>query len=147
MSPLVGRIGKYTGDPTWIRLLSEDAAVLHVTAFAIETFTDRVLRRQESTPINKTAMIHFHKGLNLLRTRLLEEDACVKITNATVAVVLKLAAAALFDGDYRAARKHLDGLRTMIDLKGGLGTPIDQSLLFQVLRSALQILCFLLRNV
>lgn len=35
-------------------------------------------------------------------------------------VVVKLASAAHFDGDYQASKHHMEGLRGMVDLRGGL---------------------------
>jgi hypothetical protein len=110
-----------------------DATALHINAFAIEGFIDRILRRQGNI-INPAAMLHFQKGLRLLRERLLGEDDETKLSDSTIGVVLKLTSAAHFDGDYRASKQHLEGLRKMVDLRGGLDAFKGNKLLVEMLR-------------
>ncbi|KAH7187551.1 hypothetical protein DER44DRAFT_680376 [Fusarium oxysporum] len=98
---------------------ARDAVGLHITAFAVENFIDRVLRHRESI-INLAALLHFQKGLTLLKERLLGEDEELKISDSTISVVLKLAEAAHFDGDYQTSKQHMQGLRKMVDLRGGI---------------------------
>ncbi|KAJ9419930.1 hypothetical protein QL093DRAFT_2591347 [Fusarium oxysporum] len=81
--------------------IARDAVGLHITAFAVESFIDRVLRHLESI-INLAALLHFQKCLALLN------------------VVLKLAEAAHFDGDYQTSKQHMQGLHKMVDLRGGI---------------------------
>ncbi|KAF4340972.1 hypothetical protein FBEOM_5096 [Fusarium beomiforme] len=99
--------------------IARDAVGLHITAFAVESFIDRVLRHRESI-INLAALLHFQKGLTLLKERLLGEDEELKISDSTISVVLKLAEAAHFDGDYQTSKQHMQGLRKMVDLRGGI---------------------------
>lgn len=87
----------------------------------MEVFVDSVLRPQEKNNANPAAMLHFHKGMRLLQERLLGEDDDTKISDSTTSVVVKLASAAHFNGNHEAARKHMEGLRKMVDLRGGLG--------------------------
>ncbi|KAH7202861.1 uncharacterized protein BKA55DRAFT_658166 [Fusarium redolens] len=99
--------------------IARDVVGLHITAFAVESFIDRVLRHRESI-INLAALLHFQKGLTLLKERLLGEDEELKISDSTISVVLKLAEAAHFDGDYQTSKQHMQGLRKMVDLRGGI---------------------------
>jgi len=117
--PLLMAIGFQADNKEWFYLLGQDATGLHITAFAIEGFIDRVLRRQVNI-INPAATQHFQKGLRLLRQRLLGEDDETTPSDSAIGVVLKLASAAHFNGDYQAAKHHMDGLRRMVDMRGGL---------------------------
>ncbi|KAJ4020312.1 hypothetical protein NW761_012548 [Fusarium oxysporum] len=99
--------------------IARDAVGLHITAFAVESFIDRVIRHRENI-INLAALLHFQKGLTLLKERLLGEDEELKISDPTISVVLKLAEAAHFDGDYQTSKQHMQGLRKMVDLRGGI---------------------------
>lgn len=110
-----------------------DAAALHITAFAVEEFIDKVLRQQENGT-NPVAMLHFQKGLGILRERLLGDNNEVKLSDSTMSVVLKLANAAHFNGDSQTSMRHMEGLRTMVDLRGGLKVFEGTKLLMEMLR-------------
>jgi hypothetical protein len=131
--PLLMVVGFQADSNEWLYILGQDTAGIHIAAFAIETFIDRVLRRQENV-VNLAATLHFQKGLVLLRERLLGEDDEMKISDSTMGVVLKLASAAHFEGDYQAAKHHMDGLRRMVDLRGGLDCFKGKHLLIEILR-------------
>jgi hypothetical protein len=131
--PLMVAIGFQADNKESLYPIVLDAAALHITAFAVEGFIDRVLRRQENG-INPAAMLHFQRGLRLLRERLLGEDDEIKISDSTIGVVLKLASAAHFDGDYQASKQHMEGLRKMVDLRGGLDVFKGNRLQMEMLR-------------
>lgn len=133
MFPLIMAIGFEADNKEWLYLIGLDAAALHISAFAVEGFIDRILRRQENS-INLAAMLHFQKGLRLLRERLLGEDDETKVSDSTIGVVLKLASAAHFNGDYQASKQHMEGLRKMVDLRGGLDVFKGKHLLVEMLR-------------
>jgi hypothetical protein len=131
--PLITAIGFQADNNEWLHLIRLDAAALHISAFAVEGFIERILRRQENS-ISLGAMLHFQKGLQLFRERLLGEDDEAKLSDSTIGVVLKLATAAHFIGDYRASKQHMEGLRKMVDLRGGLDVFKDKHLLVEMLR-------------
>lgn len=131
--PLMAAISFQTSNAGWHVLIGSDVAALHITVFAIECFINRFLRHQENS-VTPTARLHFQKGLKLLRERLSGEDDEMKISDSTMAVVAKLASTAHIDGDYQAAKYHMEGLRRMVDLRGGLGTFKDTFLLVEILR-------------
>lgn len=112
--------------------IASDPAVLHVTAYAIEGLIDTVLRRQEA--INPRGMLHLQRGLVLLRDRLAGKDPEARVSDATIAVVLKLASVAHFDGDYHASRQHMEGIRRMVDLRGGVDEFRGKDLFAEILR-------------
>ena len=133
MFPLVGALGFQADNKDWLQLVALDAAALHITAFAIEEFIDRVLRcHQDGT--NVTAMLHLQKGLQLLRERLLGQDDGTKIGDSTIGVVVKLASAAYFNGDFSSSKQHMEGIRRMVDLRGGLEIFKGKQLLVDMLR-------------
>jgi hypothetical protein len=117
--PLMVGIGFQSDKNEGLYPIILDAAALHITAFAVEGFFDRVLRRHKKST-NPAAMLHFQKGLTLLRERLLGEDDEAKISDTTIGVVLKLAGTAHFDGNDHDSKQHIEGLRKMVDLRGGL---------------------------
>ncbi|KAI0124993.1 hypothetical protein BJ170DRAFT_635930 [Xylariales sp. AK1849] len=119
--PLLTEIGFHPEGKAWLYPAGRDAVACHINAFAIESFIDRVLRRQPEDMVNPVATLHHLKGLKLLRERLAGNDDKEKISDATISVVLKLAAAAQFDGDVEISQQHMHGLRKMTDLRGGLG--------------------------
>ncbi|KAJ8097215.1 hypothetical protein POJ06DRAFT_228601 [Lipomyces tetrasporus] len=135
--PLITGIG-FQVDNKGLYLIGPDAAGLHITAFAMEGFIDRILRHQENS-INPAAMLHFQKGLRLLRERLSGEDDETKISDSTIGVVLKLASAAHFNGDYQTSKQHMEGIRKMVDLRGGLDVFKGKHLLVEMLRCDLEI--------
>ncbi|KAI1074918.1 hypothetical protein F5B20DRAFT_573754 [Whalleya microplaca] len=118
--PLLMEIGFHPDDNAWLYPTGRDASSLHVNAFAIQSFIDRVLRRQLEDIVNPVATLHHQKGLKLLRERLHGDDDDAKISDDTISAVLKLASAAQFDGEVETARKHMQGLRKMTELRGGL---------------------------
>ncbi|KAJ3550273.1 hypothetical protein NM208_g66 [Fusarium decemcellulare] len=136
--PLLAAIGFQAENKEWLHLVRQDAAALHITAFAVEIFIDRFLRRREEST-NATAIIHLHKGLNLLRERLVADDDESKVSDSTIGVVLKLASAAHFNGDYEASKQHMDGLRKMVNLRGGLDIFKGTRFLLEMLRYDLDI--------
>ena len=133
VSPLLTAVGLIRDNLGCMYPISRDAAALHVTVFAMQSFVDRILRRQEKCT-NPAAMLHFEKGVRLLRKRFLSDDDAAKTTDSTISVVLKLAGAAHFDGDRAAAQKHMEGLRRMVDLRGGLDVFADTMLRAEMLR-------------
>ncbi|KAI1610931.1 hypothetical protein EDD36DRAFT_420957 [Exophiala viscosa] len=115
-----------------------DAAALHIAAFAVYGFIDRILRRQDEFT-NPAAMLHFQKGLKLLRERLLRTDDEMQLSDSTIGAVAKLASHAHFEGDSQASKQHMEGLRKMVDLRGGLDVFNGNKLLMEMLRCDLGI--------
>ncbi|KAJ9412500.1 hypothetical protein QL093DRAFT_2570573 [Fusarium oxysporum] len=105
--------------------IRQDAVSLHITAFA--------------SIINLAALLHFQKGLTLLKERLLGEDEELKVSDSTISVVLKLAEAAHFDGGYQISKQHMQGLRKMVDLRGSIYVFRGKALEVGILRCDLSI--------
>lgn len=118
MFPLLVVIDFGQRDPSYFDLLKFDATYYHLTLFAAEAFIDTVLGRQ-NLQLNNKATRHFVIGVQLLREKLLLGDEDIKISDSTIRVILLLATGAHHKGDYVTAKKHMDGLRKIIDLRGG----------------------------
>ncbi|KAI1387869.1 uncharacterized protein F4822DRAFT_294691 [Hypoxylon trugodes] len=131
--PLRAAIGFQEDSQKWSYLFGLDPTTLHITAFAVQGFVDRVLRRQESST-NPAAIMHFQKGLRLLRERLLGNDDIIKVSNSTISAVMKLASVAHFDGNCEASKHHMEGLSKMINLRGGLDVFKGTLLLMEAVR-------------
>ncbi|KAK6822722.1 hypothetical protein PG989_001610 [Apiospora arundinis] len=139
--PLLATIGLQSNkEPAAPYPVAFDAAALHINAYAMENFIDRILRRLPEQNVNRAAALHHQRGLQLLRQKLLGNDDEEKISDATVSVVLKLATAAHFDGDIATSQQHMQGLRKMVDLRGGLSAFDDNpKLRVEMLRCDLSI--------
>jgi hypothetical protein len=121
MFPLLMEIGFHPESKPWTYPAGRDVVTFHINAFAIQSFIDRVLNRQPAAKVNPDATLHHQKGLLLLRQRLdADDDTENKISDDTVSVVVKLTTAAQFDGDAETAKQHMQGIRTMVRLRGGL---------------------------
>lgn len=116
--PLRVMIGLEKDQSEWLYPIARDAVALHITAFAMEGFVDSVLHRRDKIT-NPAAMLHFEKGLKLLRARLLGTDDDSKVSDSTISVVWELANTVHFDGDHQTAKHHMEGPRRTMDLRGG----------------------------
>ncbi len=133
MFPLAPFVNFDGADEGWYRLLAVDAAFLHIAAFAANEFIRKILGRQNS-PHSQDPAQHFHEGVQILRTRLSQEDEISKISDATISVVLTLAISAHLSGDHATAKKHMEGIRRMVGLRGGVAALKGNKLLFQILQ-------------
>jgi hypothetical protein len=117
--PLGEFISWNTKDTSCLDILALDAAYLHIMAFSAGAFIDKVLG-QPNHATSQEATLHYLKGVRLLRERLLLRDEEEKVSDATVSVILTLANCAYGMGEYGAAKQHLEGLRKISKLRGGL---------------------------
>ncbi len=134
MFPLMALIGFQADNRERLYPLTSDAISLHITAFSVDGFINKVLRHQDLDIVNPAAMLHFQKGLRLLRERLLGEDDHTKVSDSTMAIVLKLASTSHFEGDSEVSKQHMEGLRKMVDLRGGLDVFKGRIFLTEMLR-------------
>lgn len=130
--PLLVAIGFHADTSGTLYPMATDTAALHITAYAVEGFVEKVLR-DHNTP-KTSMMVHFQKGVGLLRKRLLEGDEATKISDSTISMVLKLASIAHFERNQETSRVHMDGVRKMVNLRGGLKAIQDERLLREIMR-------------
>jgi hypothetical protein len=130
--PLVAAIAHGADPASRLALVQGDDAGLHLTAALMDDFIHRVLRLGAgSSPM---AILHFQKGIRLLRYRLMGDDEKAKVTDSTIAAVTKLASAAHFSGDSTASKQHVEGIRRMVDLRGGLKSLKHSHLCVEIMR-------------
>lgn len=65
-------------------------------------------------------MEHHSAALRLLRERLSVHNSGDIVSDATILVVLYLTLHAHFTNDYDTAKHHMEGLRKIVDMRGGL---------------------------
>jgi hypothetical protein len=121
-----------TTDKSWFQPFFSDPMYLHTIVFATQGYLDILFRKRTSHP-DPGAEFHLVKSLGLLRQRLsLDRESATSDITATV--VLFLATHALLVGDLNSARSHLQGLRNIIALRGGLGSMTRPKLMIETFR-------------
>lgn len=88
--------------------------ILHSTLFATQAFHDLTTGQAYGT----VAQRHLAKALGLLQKSLDDPKEAMELS--TMAVVTSLAMAAVIAGDLETAAKHMDGLKKMVEIRGGL---------------------------
>ncbi|KAF2787715.1 hypothetical protein K505DRAFT_353661 [Melanomma pulvis-pyrius CBS 109.77] len=119
MFPLESCIFFERQSEAWIAPLVFDRIYLHAMIFTSQHFFDTVISSKRSR-VNQHIFPHVSKTLELLQERLAQNDDQVKLSNTTVAVVVKLAIYAHSTGDSKSARHHMEGLCKIVNLRGGV---------------------------
>ncbi|KAI1138436.1 hypothetical protein F5Y05DRAFT_384082 [Hypoxylon sp. FL0543] len=116
----------------WIEPLAFDSAYLHTMIFTTHDYFNLLLHR---APCGETSP-HFFKAVRILRERLLrEDDDPSKISTLTTSVVLALTGHAILVNEYASAEHHLEGLRKIVNLRGGISSLKNSAkLLLEILR-------------
>ncbi|KAI0435516.1 hypothetical protein F4803DRAFT_328886 [Xylaria telfairii] len=123
----------------WIAPLAIDPAFLHVNIFTSLYYYDAVLPRR---PFRESQRVrhHYHKAISLLRERLVCDDNEKRLSNTTISIVLSLAGQAFCAGDLKSAVNHIQGIRKIINLRGGLSSiTANEKLITEILRCDLGI--------
>ncbi|EAQ91790.1 predicted protein [Chaetomium globosum CBS 148.51] len=94
--------------------LAQHPGILHSTLFAAQAFFD-LATGQTYGPV---ARHHLSKALVHLQASLDDEKEAVGF--ATMGSIASLAMSAVVAGDFETAVKHMDGLKKIIDLRGGM---------------------------
>jgi hypothetical protein len=97
--------------------LTFDPAYLHAVISGAQAYLDVISGRSRFR-----SSVHLLKTLQLLRKRLSIWDGNeqTSLSIPTILTILTLAHVAHFTGDHVAADKHLEGLRKIITLRGGV---------------------------
>ena len=102
--------------------------------FVSQFYFDAILPGKVS-PVRQQSISQFLETVKLLRERLLYGTNDARLSFTTIFVVISLIGYALLVGDLEAARHHMEGLKTIIDLRGGLNSfRSNPKLLIEVLR-------------
>ena len=108
-----------TVDRSWVELLASDAAYVHAAVFASQAYI--YIKSATNTPsAARQAMIHHSAALNLLRERLSVSKSGDAILDSTILVVLYLTLHAHFMNDPTTSKHHMEGLRKIVHMRGGL---------------------------
>ncbi|KIW39419.1 hypothetical protein, variant [Exophiala oligosperma] len=98
----------------------------------VEVLVDNVMVRRHKV-VNKSATRHLVKTVQLLREKMLERKE-IYASDSTMRVILVLAITAFFLWDHETAKKHMQALRSIVDLRGGLATFHAQKILLTLLK-------------
>lgn len=96
----------------WFPYMISDICCLHSLMFAAQTWLCG-----ETSPL---ATIHYAKTLQLLQGQLDAFTEGSRISDATMMVVIMLITCAIMTEDISTAKKHLEGLAQMVQLRGGV---------------------------
>ncbi|KAL1849890.1 hypothetical protein VTK73DRAFT_9792 [Phialemonium thermophilum] len=120
---------------SWFEPLTTDAAYLHAMAFSSQAYFGLAMgNKDRNFPGGETSQ-HFVRTVQLLRERLLALGPGEQVSDLTISVVLSLATYAYLTGDDASAAHHMDGLRQIADLRGGLSAFLaNDKLLIEMLR-------------
>jgi len=113
----------------WTEQLALDAPLLQLVIFMAQTYLDLVGGRDNRSP----SKIHL-KTLQLLRQKLSLGDKITQLADPTVFVVVNLAIHAHMCGEYKSAKYHLESIRRIVELRGGLNDFTQTKLLIELLR-------------
>ncbi|KAH6844516.1 hypothetical protein B0I37DRAFT_342938 [Chaetomium sp. MPI-CAGE-AT-0009] len=94
--------------------LAQHPGILHSTLFAAQAFYD-LATGQTYGPV---ARHHLSKALKHLQMSLDDKKEAMELS--TMGAVASLAMSAVVAGDFETAGKHMDGLKKIIDLRGGM---------------------------
>lgn len=102
--------------------------------FTSQYYFDTVLPRSSSLT-NRRSFPHYLETVKLLRERLAHGSDIAKLSYTTMAAVMSLAAHALWTGNHESARHHVEGLRRIVNLRGGVDTfKVNPKLLMEIFR-------------
>ena len=134
MFPLEKYINFEDKSGTRLEPLANDAAYLHALITATQAYTE-FLSGGKVNGTSNLISVHLGRTARILRERLSCVGEQLKLSETTMLVVLILCSFARMRGEFRAARQHLEGLRRMIQLRGGVGTLLhNPKLLIDVFR-------------
>lgn len=122
MFPLAGCIDfhkKDKVDTLWFDLLISDPAYMNTVVFSCQAYLSLLSGQQTPTTMRRE-MAHYSDSLRLLRKRLSGQNEDYKICDSTVLVVLNFATHAYISGDYSSTKHHIEGLRRIVDMRGGI---------------------------
>lgn len=94
-----------------------DASFLNSIIFALQTYAEWRAGSSAAGSSSK-GLLFWNKALNALQERLASKDTAS--TDSTIAAVTCMATIASQGGDGHIALPHLQGLKTLVDLRGGL---------------------------
>jgi hypothetical protein len=118
----------------WVAPLTFDPAYLHAMIFTSQHYFDTIASHGHFS-VTKSALPHFVHTLRLLHERFSRNEDEMQLSDTTAAAVMCLTGHALLTGNMENARNHMEGLRRIVILKGGVGSlRANTKLLIEILR-------------
>ncbi|KAK3372243.1 hypothetical protein B0H63DRAFT_563697 [Podospora didyma] len=128
-------VAAHPNDSIWFHYLEEDAVYFHALMWSAQSYFDWL--RLSSVSPSPLSLHHMAKTLEGLRQRLYEGSP-LATSDTTIAVVSTLIMVANLLGYSKSANVHMDGLRKIVMLRGGLASLDDNPLVqLKVCRSDL----------
>lgn len=120
----------------WGQMLGTDVAYLNTVVYAINTFFDVMAGKNSKTfAPSRQVYKHLSKALQLLRERLSDEDNPSRLSDSTVMIITTLAAHSSRLGQYKTAYGHLQGIRKIVEMRGGMAAFRENpKLILEILR-------------
>ncbi|KAJ4286655.1 hypothetical protein N0V90_012907 [Kalmusia sp. IMI 367209] len=103
----------------WLQAMFRDLVCVHFAIFVGKAYQNIVRGAGYNEP---AALQYYVKTLSLLQRRVAGGDAEMVTSDETIMVVTGLAKSAIFRGNVEVAAKHLEGLKKMVGLRGGLSS-------------------------
>ena len=98
--------------------LATDAAYLHANISGSLYYQHVILSPVTSHTNRRPWYYHHTKAVSLLRDRINSKNATLQLSNNTITIILILASQAFISGDLKTATRHLQGIHTIISLRG-----------------------------
>jgi hypothetical protein len=119
---------------TWIAPLTVDAAFLHTMIFIAQSYFD-VFAPDRRSALTKKTSSHLLKGLKLLRERIAHDNDRMTLSDTTTATIMALTCHAILTKDFKSALNHVEGLKRIVNLRGGITSfRSNAKLLIDILR-------------
>jgi Fungal specific transcription factor domain len=111
----------------WLDFVKTDPAPLHAFLSIIASLLNLVRELDNST------WIDYHKGqsIQIVNQRLDEEGRSTRISDGVIAAVTMMTIMESITGCFEAANAHMNGLKRMVEIRGGLTAGFDHSTLLQ----------------
>ncbi len=118
--PLASCVDFPSQPQTHLMAMTIDPVYLHSVVFSVQLYFDLASSRSNHCAKHKTSQ-HLVTTLQLLQKRLSNDEHLeLRVADTTFQVVLALWTHAYASDDMETARKHMRGLRKMVDVRGGL---------------------------
>jgi hypothetical protein len=106
-------------ETVWFELLTQDPAYMHGVLLSSQVYFFLSSNKVKMAAARK-AMVHYSTTVQLLRERLADEAQ--RVSDSTIFIVLFLTAHDRLMTNFNSAQRHLEGLRQMISIRGGINT-------------------------
>jgi len=118
----------------WVEDLSSDPAYFQAVSYCAQTYFDII----RSKTFRAVALMHIDRSIVSLQHRITQKSLAT--TDSTIFLIIALILVAKLLGDLESARKHLRGLRELLQFRGGITALSKKLLRFKCCRFAIFLL-------